>query len=190
MKARHNPFGTRSIERRLAFDPTLLGTDWSALMSRWRNLGQRACVIGHHGSGKTTFLDAFESHLDEPVVRFFFNRDDEGGLTQTHRQRMEEGRGAVWLVDGDGHLGFRDRRTFHRASRYAAGFLSARHRRRGLAVLIRLKADLALARQLLHRAYPEGATQLADDLPRRFHRVRGNLRELWLDYYDHLAAED
>lgn len=189
MKARHNPFGTRSIERRLAFDPILLGTDWPALMSRWRTLDQRACVIGHHGSGKTTFLDAFESQLDEPVVRFFFNRNDRG-LTSTHQQRMEEGKGAVWLVDGDGHLGFRDRRAFHRASREAAGFLSARHQRRGLSVLIRLKADLALARQLLHRAHPEGAGELAGDLPERFHRVNGNLRELWLDYYDHLAAED
>lgn len=188
MNARENPFATRRVERALEFDPTLIGTDWSMLLQRWRALGQRACITGPHGAGKTTFLDAFVHQLDPPVVRWFFNRD-QCGLTDHHREQMRAGRGAIWIVDGDGHLGWRDRREFRRRSMEAAGVLSARHRARDMPVLLHLRPDLALAKSLLDRIDPEDRHGLAADLPRRFRRCRGNLRELWLDCYDAMISE-
>ena len=187
LNARDNPFATRRVERCLVFDPALVGTRWSDLLERWDQLGGRACVVGPHGAGKSTFLDAFVDRLDAPVVRFFFNRDKRC-LSDDDLQKMEGGRGRIWIADGDTHLGFSERRRFHRASREAAGFLSARHRTRALPVLLRLKPDLALARVLLHRAHPEGARSLEPLVVEAFRRRRGNLRHLWLDCYDHLAG--
>lgn len=187
MKAHENPFTTGQLEERLAFDPELIGSDWIALLDKWSLLGCRACVVGPHGAGKTTFLDALSSRLDRPVRRFFFNRDHRK-LTDEDLERMEFGGAAVWLADGDMHLGLRDRRRFHEASRHAAGLISARHRARGLPVLLHLRPDLALAKELLHRVYPEGAVDFEADLAERFRKHRGNLRHLWLDCYDRLAG--
>lgn len=187
MKAHENPFATRRIEQRLAFDPELVGTDWSVVLEKWQALDRRACVIGRHGAGKTTFLDAMGSRIEGPVVRFFFN-GDRRRLMAEDGEKMESGRGAVWLVDGDTHLGFADRRRFQVASRQAAGLIAARHRACGLPVLLHLRPDLALATELLRRAHPEGAHHFEADLAARFEKHRGNLRHLWLDCYDRLAV--
>jgi len=187
MNAHDNPFATRRVEARLPFDPSLVGTDWESLRARWRQLDRRAGIVGPHGAGKSTLLDAVADRLEQPVVRFFFNRD-KCQLSSEDELLMEAGAGAVWLADGDGHLGFRDRRCFYKASQRAAGFLSARHQARGLPVLIRLKPDLALAKELLHRLHPTGAGGLEPTLAESFRKRRGNLRHLWLDCYDCLAG--
>lgn len=187
MNARDNPFSTRRVQAKLAFDPALVGTDWGDLLDQWFGLGKRACVVGPHGAGKSTMLDAMAGRLEVPVVRFFFNRDKRE-LSPSDEALMIAGEGAVWIADGDTHLSFRERRRFYAASRQAAGFLSARHRTRGLPVLLRLKPDLALASELLHRLYPEGHHELSQTLSRRFDKRRGNLRHLWLDCYDQLAG--
>lgn len=186
MKARDNPFATGRIERLLRFDPELVGTCWDTIEARWRELDRRACVVGHHGSGKTTFLDAFARRLEarQPVVRLFFNRSHHR-LDDHDRELLAASAGAVVLVDGDGHLPWRERRELARTTGNAAGLLSARHRARGLPVLLHLRADLDLARRL--------AARLVDreppDLERRLRRRRLNLRELWMDCYDDAGAD-
>ncbi len=183
MSATSNPFSTGRLERLLAFEPGLVGETWEALEDRWNSLGRRACVTGHHGAGKTTFLDAFARRLGAPVRRLFFN-DRHRRLNAADREALEEVEGVVVLLDGDRHLPWRDRRTLRRALEPAAGVLSARHRAGDLSVLIELSVDLALARRLLNRIDTDFAEALDASLPRLFKRHRGNLRELWLECYD------
>lgn len=183
MSATSNPFATGRLERLLAFDPSLAGESWEALEERWHSLGGRACVTGHHGAGKTTFLDAFACRLGTPVRRLFFN-DRHRRLDPEDRDKLEAVEGVVVLLDGDRHLPWRDRRALRRALEPAAGVLSARHRAGDLPVLIELSADLALARRLMNRIDADFAEALDASLPRLFKRHRGNLRELWLECYD------
>lgn len=189
MNAHDNPFATARVEARLPFDPELVGTDWESVMRRWQVLGGRACVTGRHGAGKTTFLDAFAKRLPGKVHRFFFTRE-RSRLSDDDRRRMAEAKGAVWLVDGDMHLRLLDRLEFHRATRQAAGWLSARHRAGRMPILLDLKPDPELALSLLGRIDPGDSLGLGSRLPERFHRCGGNLRELWLDCYDLLAGRE
>ena len=187
IKARDNPFATGRVERLLAFDPGLVGTTWEAIEARWRELGHRACVVGHHGSGKTTFLDAIGRRMarERRVVRLFFNRSH-SRLDEADRRRLDPLGNAVLLVDGDGHLPARERRELHRAAEDAAGLICARHRRLGLPVLLRLRADLELARRLAARLVDHEPPALA----RRLRRCRHNLRELWMECYDNASLEN
>lgn len=187
MTARENPFAPGRLRRVLGFDPALAGTTWEALESRWRELGRRAAVTGHRGSGKTSLLDAWAERLDPPPLRLFFN-DRHRDLDAADRAVMASCAGKVLFVDGENHLPWLRRRELRRAARVAAGILVARHRPGGWPVLIRLRSDPAQAAALLERAAPEWAGRFLPEAQARWHKCRGNLRELLLDCYDELAA--
>lgn len=185
MNASLNPFATGRVERLLAFDPGLIGTSWAEIEERWASLGHRACVTGHHGSGKTTFVDAMAKRLARVgrVERLFFN-DSTRGLSDADRKVLDACGGAFLLVDGDEHLPWRERRELMRGSIGARACLFARHRRRGLPELLRLKSDPVLAKRLLERISPEWGAILGGELSGRLQKNSGNLRELWLECFD------
>lgn len=187
VSATSNPFATGRLERLLAFDPELIGDTWRSIERRWEGLGRRACVVGHHGAGKTTFLDAFAARLPQRVVRLFFN-DRHRRLDEAARETLRGVAGAVVLLDGDTHLPWGDRLELRRALAGAAGVLSARHRAGRLPMLLELEADPELARSLLARIDLAIAAELAPEMPRLFRKHHGNLRELWLECYDLWSA--
>jgi hypothetical protein len=100
---------------------------------------------------------------------------------------MAEGAGRIWFIDGEDYLRARDRRELHRASKPAMGILVSRYRAGFWPELIHLTATPALASILLDRATPTLADGFRHDLEGRFHRCRGNLRELLLECYDELS---
>jgi hypothetical protein len=187
MTARGNPFAPGRLRRVLGFDPALAGTTWEALESRWRELGCRAAVTGHRGSGKTSLLDAWAERLDPPPLRLFFN-DRHRELDPADRAALASCAGKVLLIDGENHLSWFRRRELRRASRAAGGVLVARHGRGGWPELIRLRSDPAQAAILLERAAPEWAGRFLPEVEFRWKSCRGNLRELLLGCYDELAA--
>lgn len=98
-----NPFATGRIERLLRFDPEIIGASWATIEDRWEACGRRACVTGHHGAGKTTFLDAFAARLPQRVVRLFFN-DGHRRLDGDDREKLRQHRGnlpELWLASYD-----------------------------------------------------------------------------------------
>lgn len=187
MTARDNPFAPGRLRRVLGFDPALAGTTWDALESRWRELGCRAAVTGHRGSGKTSLLEAWAERLDNAPLRLFFN-DRHNDLDEADRALLASCSGKVLFVDGENHLSWLRRRELRRATREAAGVLVARHGRGGWPELIRLRSDPQQAALLLERAAPECAGRFLPEVERRLKRNRGNLRELFLGCYDDLAA--
>ncbi len=189
MNASQNPFATGRVERLLGFDPELIGTSWETIDERWHELGRRACVVGHHGSGKTTFLDAMAKRLGGRVDRLFFN-DGKRRLSAEDLKVLDGCAGAFLLVDGDEYLGWMERRRLLRASARAKGTLFARHQSRGLPKLLRLKADPKLARVLLGRISEEWLQKFEGALDSRLAQLDGNLRDLWLDCFDSARRAD
>lgn len=189
MIARDNPFAPSRLEKVLAFDPTLIGTSWDDLESRWHLLGRRAAITGRHGAGKTSLLNAWGRRLEAGghfILRLFFNRE-QNRLSDSDRAVLAECPGRTLLVDGDCHLPWLERRELRRASGTAAGILVARHTRGSWPELVRLKPDLQLARTLLDRAAPEFSARFQPVLDQRFTDLDANLRDLWLDCYGRLA---
>lgn len=187
MTARENPFAPGRLRRVLGFDPALAGTTWEALESRWCGLGCRAAVTGHHGSGKTSLLEAWAGRFDEPPLRLFFN-DRHRDLDEADRAVLASCAGKILFMDGEDHLPWLRRRELRQALRPAGGVLVARHGRGGWPELIRLRSDPSQAATLLMRAAPQWAGHFLPEAELRWERCRGNLRELLLGCYDDLAA--
>jgi energy-coupling factor transporter ATP-binding protein EcfA2 len=185
MHAAINPFSTARVERLLDFDPGLIGTCWDTIDERWAELGWRACVTGHHGAGKTTFLETMATRLKPRArVELLFFNDRKRSLSPEDRKVLERCEGAFLLIDGDESLSWSDRRSLARQSRRARGCLFARHRQRGLPELLRLRSNPELARQLLERISPEWRRKLDGELEQKLREMDGNLRELWLGCFD------
>jgi hypothetical protein len=187
MTARDNPFAPGRLRRVLGFDPVLAGTTWEKLESRWHQLGCRAAVTGHRGSGKTSLLDAWAERFDESPLRLFFN-DRHRDFDAADRAVLASCAGKVLFIDGENHLSWLRRRELRRASQAAAGVLVARHGRGGWPELIRLRSSAQQAAILLDRASPECSARFLPEVADRWQANRGNLRLLLLGCYDDLAA--
>lgn len=185
MNAAMNPFSTGRVERLLSFDPGLIGTSWEAIDARWAELDHRACVTGHHGAGKTTFLEAMAKRLEQTgrVERLFFN-DRKRCLSPEDRKVLKSCGGIFLLIDGDEYLSWTARRELVQTSTRARGSLFARHRKRALPELMRLQSNPEIAMELLARISPEWRQKIGDGLDRRLGQQKGNLRELWLECFD------
>lgn len=192
MKAHENPFAPDRVQRRLPFDPLLIGTTWQDIEAQWTRLNKRAAIVGHHGSGKTTFLEAFSKRLaaTHHVETLFFHRD-ERLLSSDQREQvlaLAHQHSAILIVDGEGHLKISERRWLRTQSQNIAGYLVARHRRCRLPTLLKLESSPQLALQLLQRIHPPEAAQQEKQLPKLLRKKGGNLRELWLSLYDDYAS--
>ena len=192
MKAHLNPFAPDRVQRLLPFDPELSSTSWEALDDRWLKLNYQAAVTGPHGSGKTTFLDTFSERLARTfsVERLFLHRN-ECRLSSAQREQitqLKDPANTILVVDGEGHLTWRDRRWLRRQSQKMAGYLVARHHRCSLPTLLSLKPTPQLAHQLLQQIHPAEAVQRENDLPLLLRKKSGNLRELWLSFYDDYSS--
>lgn len=191
MKAHRNPFAPDRVRRLLPFDPTLLGTNWEAIERDWERLGRRAAVRGHHGSGKTTFLDTFAGRLSPQfrVEKLFLHR----GTRYLNEQQdcllefLANQQDVILFVDGEGHLKASERRRLRKVSQNLGGYLVARHGRSSLPTLLQLKSNPLLAEILLEKIHPPAATNSKETWPRTFRKKGGNLRELWLSFYDDYA---
>lgn len=192
MKAHENPFAPDRVQRRLSFDPELAGTTWEQIEARWKTLNCRAAIIGLHGSGKTTFLKAFSKRLAPTYhVEALFFHYDQKNLTDDQRQQvlaLSNQKKAVLLVDGEGHLRLSECRWLRRQSQHLDGYLVARHRPCRLPTLLKLKSSPEIAQQLLERIHPPEAILRQEQLPHLLRKKGGNLRELWLSFYDDYAS--
>lgn len=187
MRAGDNPFAPGRLERVLGFDPTLAGTSWEALEEKWWALGGRAAVTGRRGSGKSSLLRAWAARHDSPVTLHF--NEQHRHLDEGERARLAHCGGRLLVVDGEDYLVWRDRRELRQAAKSAAAVLVSRYRPGPWPELLRLSASPEIAAALLERTTPELAARFRPDLPARFRRCHGNLRELWLGCYDELAGE-
>ncbi|NWK55109.1 hypothetical protein HW115_05775 [Verrucomicrobiaceae bacterium N1E253] len=190
MRAHDNPFATDRVEQLLVFRPEWSGTSWSAIEDRWTKLGQRGALIGPHGSGKTTFLDAWEKRLMEQggeVLRLFLNRESRE-LDEIAWEALEDASGKIVILDGEEQLGWLQRRRFYQCTASAAGVLVARHRRGKLPVLLEFEPNMELLIRCVHELAPQQVEALSEHLPSWWREHHGNIREVLLRCYDYGAG--
>lgn len=194
MKAHLNPFAPDRVQRLLPFDPSLVETNWEAIESRWEKMGQRAAIVGHKGSGKSTFLKTFAKRLQKErnVVQLFFRAGDRK-LGECHREKlagMTNDQNVVVLVDGEGHLCWAQRNLLRNFCKHSAGYLVTRHHRSTLPTLLHLQSNPQLAETLLSKIAPDKEESIHQQLPSLLRKKSGNLREVWLSLYDEYACKD
>jgi hypothetical protein len=186
MTAGENPFAPGNLRRRLGFDPALAGTSWQDLEERWCGLGRRAAITGRRGSGKSSLLEAWAGRWPEPPLRLFFN-DQRCRIGEEQAALLEACGGRVVVIDGAGHLPWRERRLLRRLTAPARGVVVSRHRAGEWPELIRLRSTPELAQVLLDRIDPGWRCRPGASFDQRWRACRGNLREFFFACYDALA---
>lgn len=124
MRARDNPFSTNRIEKILRFDPTLIGSSWNEIESRWLSLNKRAALIGPHGAGKTTFMDSFSQRLIDQgfeIFRIFLNSENPKVSSEQWRE-LSNSSGKTIILDGEEQLSALQRWRVHRLTRQSPDF--------------------------------------------------------------------
>lgn len=184
--AHNNPFATDRVERVLRFRPEWAGTSWQELDARWQHCGQRACLTGRHGAGKTTFIDAWaDRQAPARVLRLFLNRDHSSILSGDW-SALAGAKGKIVILDGEEQLGWRQRRKFYRLTADADGLLVSRHRRGQLPTLLHFDPDIEMLERCVQALAPEHLDHLRPDFPIWWKQHRGNIREILLRCYDHV----
>ena len=192
MNALNNPFATDRVERMLAFRPEWAETTWEEIELRWQAINHRATLTGHHGSGKTTFLDAWEKRLiknGHEVISLFFNRERRL-LSPTDWQALKDCTGKIILLDGEEQLNWWARRKFYQLSQQADGVLVTRHSPGKFPPLLHFEADIRTLELCIQELAPKHHHTLSPQLERWWQQSNGNIREVLLKCYDVLARSD
>lgn len=193
LPARRNPFAMDRIAREIPFDPRWCGTSWEEIETRFDSLDRRAMVAGPHGSGKTTFLDAFDRRLQTrefSVHRLLLN-DEHTRLTTADREMLVTKHSAqdLWFIDGAERLGFRDWRWVREQTKPCGGLLITTHQTKPakLPLLLETRTSIPMLETFVKHLAPELELP-PDKLERWFSESGGNLREALWRAYDFAAS--
>lgn len=194
MKARDNPLRADRIQDLIRFRPEWLGTDWSTLTARLRQLDGRASVIGPHGSGKTTFMEALARRLTEAgesVHSMRLTCPPRRPFHACHLKQIERASadGCWILIDGAERIGPLMWRRVSRVTRPAGGLVITMHRNGRLPPLLRTHTTPGMLRncfELLSAGHVLPSTDPEVEELWRSHR--GNLRAAMWTAYDRLAC--
>jgi hypothetical protein len=192
VNALNNPFATDRVERALAFRPEWAGTTWKEIELRWKHLDHHVTLTGHHGSGKTTFLDAWKKRLIEnghEVISLFFNRESRS-LSPADWQALKNCTEKTILLDGEEQLNWWARRKFYQLSQQADGVLVTRHGPGKLPTLLHFESDIKTLELCIHQLAPEHHQTLSPHLEVWWQQCNGNIREILLKCYDVLGRSD
>jgi len=187
-----NPFSSRWI--RPGANPYLFPADGPALANLVSHVagGGFLEIVGPHGSGKSTLVEALLESLAARGAPWRAISLHDGGETIVARRSPGRGR-AVVVVDGYEQLGWvRRRATRLRARLLGRGLVVTVHRPLGLgrvfSTTVTPELAVAIAGRLLERAPGARSVRATDVLPRlRAHA--GNLREALFDLYDAYQPE-
>lgn len=182
MRAHENPFRASRIEG-LAYR---LEGGWDALLDRLEAAGRRAEVVGPHGTGKTTFLEALAPRLAARGFEPRFVRLSEEVRVPADGAFEVRGERDFLLVDGAEQLGFLARR---RAARHPRRVVS-RHRPGGLPTLLETGCDRALLDDLLSELLGAEAGAWSERARGLLAERQGNVREVWRSLYDAWAGAE
>jgi hypothetical protein len=180
--ARDNPFATDRVLR-VRYRPQ--GWTWEQLLGRLSALDYRAAIVGPEGRGKTTLLEDLGGRLRAAGrgVRLL-------GLSRERRAFPRaflhdffgdvSGRDVV-LLDGAEQMSRLAWGDFARRSKRAGGLVITSHRPGLVPTLVECETSVDLLRGIVRDLHAGGADASLDA---RFHRHRGNVRDVLRELYD------
>ncbi len=189
MKAHQNPFRSSSVEQiRYALDTEALNQLADSALS----LGC-SCLLGPHGTGKTTLLEDLEPHLQKRGVSTHWlrlNMDSSPAQRKAALQSLHTlERGSYCLFDGAEVLSrwqqFQLRRHLRR---HGLGLIATLHRKSPFPILHHTQADWPLAEQLVRQLSKDHCSPaLIEQAQVAFRQSGGNVREVFRACYWQLA---
>ena len=184
-----NPFRMQRLET-LPFQPQSI--TWPALLDRLDALAYRAAIVGPHGSGKTTLMEALDRHLSAQgfrIRRLFMNEEEGPRLPDRWRASLRQAdRRDIILADGYNLLGLLQRWYLRRITRHALGLIVTAHQPVRLPTLIHCQTSPALLDQLTRDLL--GDTLPAATIDALHQQHRGNLRAAFRTLYDQAACHN
>ncbi len=184
--ARDNPFRSDRIDQ-LAYQ--LEGESWEAILARLAGMNFRAAVVGPHGSGKTTFLDALTPRLSSQglrPVRITLN----ASLRRLSPEQWDcldaITNHQVLLLDGSEQLSWWGWRCLCLRTRCAGGVVITSHRAGRLPTLLKCRSSVRLAKKLVDGLCPGAIGDEAISVC--FDRHAGNVREMFRELYESVGA--
>lgn len=188
MRARDNPFSTDRVLR-IRYEPR--GATWDELLTRFVTLGFRGAVIGHHGAGKTTFVEDFAERLPslglQPRLVWLHDRSGREERRGLFRVAAGLAAGDCLILDGAEQLGWLQWRRLRWLARRTGGLLITQHARGRLPTFWRCETDVELLADIVCRLQPEAGGK--HSLAKLYRQHRGNLREVLRTLYDRAAEE-
>lgn len=187
-----NPFETRFTRPDAMSFVFPAGVDPQALYQTFKSNRFLGCILGPHGSGKTTATYALEefSSNDFDIVRRLVLRKQSGKLQiKSEFQRVDRATGRTLLiVDGIEVVSRLHRRLLVASCRNRFGLLLTAHRPiAGVPLLLQLSPSFELAKRLVDRlvSNQEGLTPPGENEIRvAFELSNGNIREMLMRLYD------
>jgi energy-coupling factor transporter ATP-binding protein EcfA2 len=180
-----NPFATRftrpgAVAFRFPVDKSIETIRHRLQSNRW--CGQ---IVGPHGSGKTTLLRTLDNYWqpwDRQTVTVTL-RDGHARLPLSIRRMICWTDRSQLIVDGYERLGLISRFRLALCQRLARfGLMITAHRDLGFPTIWRTSTDTRLAVQLVREL---AGDQVAErETLAAFHRVDGNIREMFFNLYD------
>jgi hypothetical protein len=183
-----NPFSTRHVRPGAIDYHFPAGQDADRLVERLRGNGWRGQIVGPHGSGKSALVATIKKSLEragQPTLLIELH-DRQRRLPVSSGRLRNLARGTVVIVDGYEQLASWRRFVLKRfCRRQGLGLLVTAHRSMGLPDLTRTTTSVALAGRLVAQLLSQHPSMVApEEIHHRFHRHRGNLREVLFDLYD------
>jgi hypothetical protein len=172
--ARLNPFRDSALAR-LDYLPARESVPM--MLDRLESLGGRACIVGDHGTGKSTLLRAIEARLryaGRAVTRLRID----GSLPNLDEVPDD----VVLLIDGGESLGFLDWRRLLAMTRVRR-LVATLHRPRSLPVLCRCEPRFEVIERIVRELAPDDAARLLPHARRLFEQHHGNAHEVLRGLY-------
>lgn len=188
MNATENPFRVSRVHALPFLWPG--DTRFDTLTTRWTALGQQGAIVGPHGTGKTTLLNAWAAHLREQGrdPRLVTLTEEFPRLPpDAARLYCDAGKETVAMLDGAEQLGLRGWRRWLRLTRRAGGRAVTLHRPGRLPTLLQTQARLDQLEHLLRILLDGDLSQLPAPPAVLLQRNQNNIRLVFRACYEWFA---
>jgi len=185
MRPADNPFAMQRID---AIPYEMRGMSWDDLLARLERLGRRSAIVGPHGTGKSTLMEALAARLEARAwqVRYHRLRRDDRAVPSSFLAQL--GPTTMLMLDSAGCLGPGAWLDVARRSRSSGALIITAHRPGRLPTLLRTRIDASLMTRLVEALLGGSSPWPPAELEAMLRAHRGNARQVLRELYDRIAA--
>lgn len=176
-----NPFSTKFIRPGAIAYQCVPGKSIAYYADCFLSNGRRGQVVGPHGTGKSTFVIAFQKELAARGLDVHLVTLHSFDKSELDRLLMLQ-TGSILILDGFEQLPFWRRfKIIHSTLWRHIGLLTTSHVSLGLPTLLETRADLETAQNLVRTLT---GSEPPENLEALLTKHNGNLREVFFELYD------